>query len=203
MTENPGLGYPSNSHKAREKKAEPPAKNVERVTQGEAIQRRKPLGRKLAETFTGDDARSAGTYILMEVMVPALKNMISDAVSQGVERILFGDSRPRTSSRTGYTNYNKLYSSTERRTISPRARARHDFGEIVLATRADAEEVLERITALIEQYSVASVSDLYELVGITGNYTDDKWGWSDIRGARVRAVREGFLLDLPQPHPLD
>lgn len=208
MTEPTSASYPSNSHKARDGKTRPePTKKIERVTESEAIQRKKPLSRKIAETFTGEDAKSAGMYILMDVLIPAAKNMISDAVSQGVERMLFGESRPRSStSRSSYTSYGKVYSSSSRnepRTISKRARATHDFGEIVLASRPEAEEVLDRLQGIIDQYDFATVSDLYELVGITGSFTDNKYGWGDLRGANVRYVRDGYLLDLPPTSPIN
>ena len=47
------------------------------------------------------------------------------------------------------------------------------------------------------------MSDLYELLGIPGKYTDDNWGWTDIRGAQVRRIRNGYMLDIPDPEYLD
>ena len=34
-------------------------------------------------------------------------------------------------------------------------------------------------------------------------YTYDKYGWSDISTARVLSVREGYLIKLPRPVPVD
>lgn len=207
--------YQSNSHKAKAKAAETEGsqeKRVDKVITGEAIARKKPLGRRIAETFTGEDAHSVGTYVLFEVMLPALKTMISDAASQGVERMLFGDSRPssRVGARSvnGYTSYNRVgqasaTSTLSSRPLSQRARATHDFREIILETRGQAEVVMERLGDLISQYGVATVADLYELVGVTGSFTDDKWGWPDLRDAGIRRVREGFLMMLPAPTALD
>ena len=87
--------------------------------------------------------------------------------------------------------------------MSRRARASHDFDEIILASRVEAEEVIDRLFDLVSRYESATVADLYEMVGVTGNFTDDKWGWTNIRGAGVTRVRNGFLLDLPRPEPLD
>jgi hypothetical protein len=72
-----------------------------------------------------------------------------------------------------------------------------------LATRVEAEEVIDRLFDVVSRYETATVADLYEMVGVTGNYTDDKWGWTDLRGASVQRVRNGYLLDLPRPEPLD
>jgi hypothetical protein len=91
----------------------------------------------------------------------------------------------------------------EPRSISRRARATHDFDEIILPTRVEAEEVIDRMFDIVSQYETATVADLYELVGINSNYTDGKWGWSDFRGAGVSRVRNGYLLDLPRPESLD
>lgn len=208
------VNYPGNTHKA---KTEKPEKKIEQVTKSVAVQRKKPLGRKIAETMTGDDAQSVGNYILFDVIIPAAKAMISDATSQGVERMLFGEvrrGRPSSSSRgPAYTSYNRMSSGHPggrafepdgpRRDISRRARVNHEFSEIILATRGEAEEVLDRLGDLVDTYDFATVSDLYELVGITGSFTDDKWGWADLRGAEIRRVREGYLLNLPKTQPAD
>lgn len=200
--------YPGNSKSSKE--AGEGRKKVDKVVTGEAIQRKKPIGSRIKETFTGEDARSVGSYILFDVIVPAAKAMLADAASQGAERLLFGDSSPRKRSgggRTNYTSYNRMHSSSNnsgsKREISYRARATHDFDEIVVESRGDAEEVLDRLGDLVDNYDVASVADFYDLVGITGSFTDDKWGWFDLRSASVRRVRDGYLISLPKPQPLD
>lgn len=87
--------------------------------------------------------------------------------------------------------------------MSRRARSNHDFDEIVLETRVEAEEVIDGLFALISQYETATVADLYELLGESGNFQDEKWGWMDMRGAGVSRIKNGYLLDLPRPEPLD
>ena len=204
------MNYQPNSHKARdaaEKGADRKSeKKVEKIIQGEVTQRKKPLGRRIAENFTGDDVHSVGSYVLFEVMLPALKTMIADAGSQGLDRMLFGDSRSARANRGGYTSYNKMHTSGKSesaRVISTRARATHDFREIIIDDRGEAESVIERLRDLISNYDTASVSDLYACVGITGNFTDEKWGWTDLRSAAVRYTRGGYLLELPPAQPLD
>jgi hypothetical protein len=83
-----------------------------------------------------------------------------------------------------------------------RVQERHDFSEVILENRTDAEEVLDGLRELIERYDQASVSDFYELVGITPDFTDNKWGWTDLRDARVQIVRGGFILRLPRTQSL-
>lgn len=213
------MDFPSNSKQNNEDKNpidKGTDKKVERVTSGEVVRRKKSLGKRFTETFMGGDAKNAVTYVFFDVLIPAAKDMITDAISQGTERLLFGEvrsgrsqSRGRPTGPSGYVSYNRFTSNQsqrrneETRSVSRRSRASHDFDEIILATRVEAEEVIDRLFDLVSKYETATVADLYELVGVTGNYTDDKWGWNDIRGAGVSRVRNGYLLDLPRPEPLD
>lgn len=217
--------FPSNSNARKAPKAGPTsAKKVEKVVTGEVIQRKKPLGKRFRETFSGDDNRSVAAYVLFDVLIPAAKDMIADAVSQGIERKLFGEVRS-ASRRGGYRPGNTLFGnatynaynrysgsvgsslrSDPRQAANNRLRnraARSNYDEIILATRAEATEVIDSLIAIIAQYDAATVDDLFELVGITGEFTDEKWGWTDLRGADIQRIHEGYLLNLPRPQALD
>ena len=192
---------------------------VEKVVTGKVVTRRKPLTRRFAETFIAEDSQSVGRYILLEVLIPAAKDLISDMVSQAVDRTLFGGGRSgrgrsgyHPSGSTSHVSYNRYGSSTtgppwrreeERPGISRSARRNHDFDEIVLATRAEANEVIDRLFDLISKYEQATVSDLYDLVGLEAKFTDEKYGWRDMRGVQALRVGGGYLLDLPKPEQLD
>lgn len=195
--------FPDNSHKNKSK----PEKRVEKIVVGKVTKRKRPLKSRLREAFMGDDATTVGTYILQEVIIPAAKNMLADAASQGAERMLFGDSRGRSkvSGRPSYTSYSSYsrHDHDRPRELSRKARAIHKFDEIILTDRGEAEEVLDRLVDLTHTYETASVADLYDLIGITSDYTDDQWGWSDLRLAQVVRVRGGYLIDLPRPVPID
>lgn len=216
------MEFPNNSISPKDANEPEPVKEtpkkVEKVIEGKVIRRKKPFTKRVTEMFIGGDSRTVGSYLLYDVLLPATKDTIADLMSQGVERMLFGEVKS-TSRRAGnrrgqggYVSYNRYSSSTppwgdrtrnDVRSPSKRARATHDFDEIILDTRVEAEEVIDRLFDLVARYESATVADLYELVGITGNYTDDKWGWVDIRGADVTRVRNGYLLNLPRPEPLD
>lgn len=219
--------FPSNSKLTREPKESTKEviekdtsgrPRIEKITTGEVKTRKRGLGRRIAETFTGDDLQTVGSYVLFDVVIPNAKSLLSDIVSEGVERLLFGESRRRPSSfrqtgrASGYTNYSARYTrEPERRSddrpsygsISRRARATHDFSEVIVETRVEAEEVIDTLGALIEQYGVATVSDLYELVGISGEYTDRKYGWTSPRDMAVHRDRHGYALILPTPVVVD
>jgi hypothetical protein len=106
------------------------------------------------------------------------------------------------------TAYNKVSTPAGRpdaavNVLSKQARATHDFNEVVIPDRGQAEQVLDTLVDVVSTYGVATVYDLYELLGITGDFPDQKWGWDDLRASRVDRVRDGYLLNLPRPKPVD
>ena len=205
--------YPPNSFSSKKPPEPEEEKKIERVTKSEAIRRKKGLGRKFKEVFFAADARTTGQFIIYSVLIPAAKDMIIDGVREGVEKLVRGDSyRRRNAPRSGpagYVSYNTMpmrrdpREMEQPRPLSSRARARHDFDEIVLTSRAEAEEVIERMFDIVGRYTTATVADLYDLVGVRSSHVDHKWGWSDMRGAGVVRVRDGYLLELPDIQPME
>lgn len=210
--------FPGNSNKSKERPKQvrrEPEKKIERVTQGRVQRRKKPRGRRLKEMFFGGDRRGVWEYITGDVLIPSLKDTIADVVTLGIERMIFDEVRPsgRRGSRyrrdpRGHTRYDRFSSPSSRRDeprdMSRRNRASHNFDEIILDSRVEAEEVIDSLFDLIQQFEEVTVSDLYQLVGISDSYTDQKWGWDDLTGAgATRLSGGGYLLDLPRPIPLD
>lgn len=207
--------FPSNSIKNRHPEEEQPIteKKVVKVVEGEVITRKKSWWDKVKETFISDDAGSIGDYILLDIVVPAIKDNLLDITSRGVEMLLFGGASERRSkgSRTGsryYTSYDSYYRPESRRERSrvsegySRA-SRRDISDIILDSRGEAETVLDNMADLCETYGQVTVADLYDLVGISGSFTDNNYGWTDMREASVRRVRDGYILSLPRPRQLD
>lgn len=213
---------PSNSHS---KRREPPAektKSIEKVVTGEVVSRKKPFFRRMSGNFFANRADVVSEHVFWNVLVPAAKNMVADGASSFVDRLIFGEgSSPRGQASSvrniignsigtyGSQNvpYNRVGNpipgSKAQPSMSHRGRATHDFKEILIPTRVEAEAVLDQMFKLCVEYNSVTVADLYESCGITPNYTDDKYGWTDIRGSGILRVRDGFVLDLPQPTPLD
>ena len=144
--------YKSNSHASKEKEKNGEEKKVEKIISGNARAKKKSEFSKFADVFVSEDAGNVKSYILMEVLVPAVKKAVYD---------------------------------------------------IILDNRGEAEEVLLRMDEIVATYGTVSVADLYDLVGITGAYTDNKYGWTDIRSASVVRVRDGYMIKLPRALPLN
>lgn len=201
------MDYKPNSHKYKKEQQNIPAerKKVEKVVKGKVKTKKKSELSKVKDMFISEDVSDVKSYIFMDVLIPAAKKAISDIVRDGIDMILYGNTRRRSSSSgASYVSY-RSYSDRDRRDDRRESRTRtgYDYDDIVLDDRGEAEEVLERMTELIDTYDNVSVADLYDLVGKPCNYTDNKYGWTNLRNAEPIRVKDGYLLKLPKAGPID
>lgn len=199
--------YKSNSHRSKEGKTEAltDRKKVEKVVHGRVRTKPKSGVSKITDVFISEDAANVKSYIVMDVLVPAVKKAISDIVRDGIDMILYGESRGRKStSASGYVSYRDYSRSDDRdRFRDSRSRSIYAHDDIILDSRGEAEEVLTRMDELIDTYGNVSVADLYDLVGKSSEYTDNKYGWTNIRNAEPIRVRDGYMLKLPKALPIN
>ena len=199
--------YKANSHRVKEeqKGKEVVKKDIQPVAKAKT--KKKSEVKKFADVFIAEDITSVKDYIVNDVLIPAAKKAISDIITNGVDMILYGEAKGRDRRRDGGSrvSYTKYYERDRDRDYD-RSRTRrsvYDYDDIILDTRGEAEDVLNRMDDLIDAYGMVSVADLYDLVGISGNYTDNKYGWTNLRNAEVRRTRDGYLLKLPKALPFD
>jgi hypothetical protein len=192
--------YKSNSHKSKEEKTE---KKVEKIVTGSVKSKKKNEIRKFADVFISEDIENVKSYILEDIIVPAIKKAISDVVTSGIDMILYGETGKTKKNNSSRVSYRDYYGSNDRRNSYSSTRRTYSYDDIILDNRGEAEEVLMKMDELIDAYGVASVGDLYDLVGITGDYTDNKYGWTNLRSAQAVRTRDGYLLKLPKALPLN
>lgn len=198
------------SVKKEEKTEKKKLKSV--VKQGGVVSTRKTLGDKFQETFLSDDVKEIKGYIIFDTIIPGIKNLILDVI----EMAFFGSSGSRRSTgsrrdkeHTNYSSYYKSEYKSSRRDQREREERRYDGDEkvdyrrIVLRYRDDAERVVDQMRDRIHTYDSASIADLFELVGITGKYTDNNWGWVDEDDIGIKRVSDGYLIDVTEAILLD
>lgn len=196
----PEGAYPGNSDRSKEKKDITPV--------AKARVKRESTARKVVGEIIREDARSVGETVLWDVVIPTVKNLISDTVTRGIESMLYGgDSRPRSrNSYSDYSGYSRPKGNrdrpTERRDRRSARHAEPERNEIIFDSRSDANDVIDRMSDLIDQYGQASLADLNALIGASSNFIDDNWGWTDMGSFDVRQVRDGFMLTHDEPQSL-
>lgn len=198
-----GEEYKSNSHKYKGD-VRKEDKKIEKVATGKVKTKKKSGANKFSDVFVTEDISSVKDYILYEVLLPAAKKTLSEIVSNGIDMLLYGETKSKSKSRGNKVSYSKYYDDREDdyRRSSRRRAVGYDYEDVILESRREAEEVLNRMEDLIDSYGVVSVADLYDLVGISGKYTDNKYGWTNLRDADIERTRDGYLLVFPRVKPL-
>lgn len=202
----PKTDYSSNSSKS---KTPASGGSVDKpdFTQLVSAKKVKPsLSAKFRKTFTGDDAGSVGQYLLFDVIIPRTKELIFDLLTQGAQRTLWGPERAQTrgsvltGNRTNYSGISSTRASapSPSREMSRTGRANHNLDEILIETRNEAELIIDTLRETIDMYEVVTLADLYNMVGVSTEHTDTKFGWTSLDEATIRPVRGGYLLVLPR-----
>ena len=195
--------FKSNSHKSKEENADSSDNSVKKVTTGKTRIKKKNGLIKFADSMISEDAANVKSYILMDVLLPAIKKAVVDIVTDGVNMILYGETSVSSRKSSGSkVSYRKFYEDDRRDSRSEQKR-RYDYDEVVFDSRRDAEEVLASMEDLVDRYKVVSVMDFYELADQKSVYTDRYYGWTNLRSAEVIRVRDGYTIKLPKPLPID
>ena len=185
----------SNKYKTEQRKKQ------EKVVQGKVRRKKKSEVRKWKDIFISEDVEDVKSYIIMDVIVPTIKNTILDTVSM----CLFGDTAKRSRNHNT-VSYNRDYSSASRSGRTNRRNAtssRYDFDDIIFDSRGEAEDVLDHMGEIMDAYNgVVTVADFYALAGVTGTWTDDNYGWTNLSRDTVQRTRDGFIINLPKAIPV-
>lgn len=197
---------PDNSKAARAERANAPeGKRAEKVVKG-TVKVKKNEMRKLTDVFISEDAANVKSYILFDVLVPSIKRAIYDIVVNSLGMSLFGgrgggDGKRSIADTVSYRDYG---ASSRRDDHSSRSRSSggYSYDDITLGSRAEAERVLSCMDEMMDEYGIVRVADLYDLVGHTGEYTDNHYGWTNIRNAEIVGTRDGYRIKMPRPLPI-
>lgn len=204
---------PSNSNASKAKGAPKPVaqpeKKVEKVVTGKVKTKKNEI-RKFTDIFVAEDVDSVKEYLINDLAIPTIKNLFVDLVQNGIEMMILGGRRG-SSGRSAsyrdsvsYRDYNG-YSRSNNRSYesSPKPRNRFDYDDIVFDNRGDAERVLDQLQFVIDKYTIARVSDLYDMCELTAPYTAHDYGWTSLARARVVPVRGGYIIELPRASAID
>lgn len=189
-------------------------KSLDKVIDIQPKKVKKNLGSRLIHGILGPEGLPGiGSYVSEEIIVPAIKNIIVDAVTSGINMVMYGESKsqgPRQYGRTPYNsygssprptvNYTSRYTNQQPEPSAVRPRnLRQGVEEYIIESREDAAHVLTTLTEQADMYGSVSIADYYDLIGIPSEYTDNNYGWvmETIVHTNVRPVRGGYVIKFP------
>lgn len=182
---------------------------------------KKGLMERLVVGVLGPDGIPAiGNYLGKEIVLPAVKNIIVDSITSGINMVMFGgESRQGGNTPTNYggpasnhwsrpntTNYSQNYKPKTNYTpnhpttyAKPVERRSNRVDDYVIPDRNEAIGVLDTLNEQVVLYGSVSVADYYDMIGIEPSYTDNTYGWTtdDLAHASVVPTRGGYILKLP------
>ena len=174
------------------------AEDLKPIATGRHVEK-KGLRKKFDNMFVRD-VRDVSSHVWSEKLLPS----IISAAESFIESILLGDDTSIRKSRnvSDRVSYRSYYDTTrdrrdERDRYSYR-RERYDFAEVYLDSRAEAEEILDRMEEICRSRGFVTVAQMCQLACVQSRATDNNWGWDSIRSARVVSTRDGYLLDMPR-----
>ena len=194
------MEYPNNSlrNKTEQNLPTEEKKKIEKVVSGPVKVKKKSGFRTFLGNIFNDDTDSMKSYIVNDVIIPAIKKGISETVNI----ILGGVPGQGSRSTAQKVSYRRYYDEPSYSTREP-AQTKYDYDEIAFASRGDAEGVLTQMCDLIETYGQCSLADMYEAAGMSCDYTYNNYGWTNLSSSSTRRTRNGeYVLDLPKPRPL-
>lgn len=201
--------FKPNSHRFKQEQTNTTErKKVEKVVSGGVKTKKKSEIHKFTDIFLAEDIGSVKDYIFSDIVIPAAKKLVTDIVKDGIDTLIYGGrsygDRGSNTFRAPYVSYGKMSDRRDERSYAPRTRNGYNYDDVILKNRGDAEVVLRQLDELMDTYRVVRVADLYDLVGIQHNYTDNNYGWTNIRNAEIVRLRDGdYMIKMPKALPLD
>jgi len=211
------INFEPNSHKYREQQLAKTAQKDKRPVaraKGRTTPKKQSLSKRFISTFLCADKEEVKSYLIEEVIIPALKENIADFINCAVSMFLFEEVSRRPYSRGGrngqggttQTNYGKFYGQkTERLSNFQKPRANHNIEEVYYETKSDASLVLDGMLEILNSDAgQVTVADFYDLSGMSTTFTDNNFGWRELRTARIMgSPSRGYWIELPKPIALN
>ena len=196
--------YKPNSHKYKAEQKQLEGKEIKKVVTGKVQTRKKNEISKFTGAIISEDAANVKSYILSDVLIPAVKKLISDIVKDGIEMMLYGTTGGNRSSTRGRVDYSRI--SRDRRDDRGNRDYRSswlDYDDISFEYRSDADAVLQQMQDVIDSYGFVTVADMFDMAEMTAPYTANKYGWTSIRNAEPVRTRDGsYVIKLPRAIPI-
>lgn len=177
---------------------------------GKPVSSNKSLWKKFYETFAVNNIKDARDYIVSDVIIPGFFDLLYDGATRGLARLIYGENgakakRLAANNQKDYSTRIKRLSDGESfrnrdlRNVDNRVVSISDYNEIELATRAQAEQLLDDMCEFLDGHECITVAKMYEFARFKGGeITDNDWGWSNLRGAEIVRTAGGWSLILPR-----
>lgn len=179
-------------------------KKLNKIVNGKVVSKPSTL-KEIKRSFFTQDKESIKHYVIFELIVPSIKRTILDTLSVMFDMKTTGAIKSTIGSSAGNLTYIAYNKASEKPKASAVSENRPTFDSMVFESSNDAQEVLNALVDIIEDYGMVKIADLYDLVGwsIGNDYTLNNYGWTNLQKASVVRVNGGYQLTLPKARDLN
>lgn len=170
---------------------------------------KKTLGEDIRDTFQLSDLGTVKDYLVTDVIIPKVKNTVWSLITEGASAFLYNKSAP---PRTGTTVRSSISGGP---VITNYATSRNNPGRVIsaggvgnrysqinairLESKEDADNVLDELYSDLQEYQRVTVFSYYQLLGISVEPNDKKFGWTDLGGTKIVPRDDGtWSIVLPK-----
>ena len=161
--------------------------------------------------IVSEDAIRVGNYVMVDIIIPKIKELITSGFKYAIDFIFYGSKGAKgakpgigtVSYSSYYTGASYQQSNGYSNPMAPKQNSIFTINEIIFPEREDAEKVLIALNDTIMKYGSASVADFYDFINKPHSYTDNKYGWKDLRDTDIIRVPDGFSIRFPRVIPIE
>ena len=213
----PNASYSSKHVQQDKPKAKPKQEAI--IKEGRVSTKKQSAWRKAKHRIFEQEGKELKDYVINDVLVPSIKDTISNIVSNGVDILLYGEARHVGQRKPGilggnrfgnYVTYNSISSGRSASVVNrpgmvsaSAVRNTLSLDDFIFQTRGEANDILDRMSTILTDYGIVTVADLYDMCGLKSEYTYNNYAWKDLSTAGVTLTKDGYLLSLPTPYALD
>ena len=174
---------------------------------------------KFMELFIKEDISNVKEYLFKDVLVPSIINLFRDSVNNALDMMFYGEPRRdrRQRGRASNISYNRYYDEDrdyrrDRDRDREKDRRHYDYEDIEFKYRDDAIDIMKKADDIMDRYGVMSINDYYSIMpdeiledlNIHPVFTDEKYGWTDIRSMHEERTFGGkWKIKMPRAVPLN
>lgn len=187
-----------------------PAKNKAKLKE-------KTFKQKVRDAFISEEVHDIKSYVVFDVIIPAIKTTFRNLVVNSIDISLFGKvggGRPNSNRNDTYISYERAYGgrSGGERMYAPRQQTRdngsidvRETDRVWFETEQEAQDVLYTCREIYDQNAgVLSVAEFLSAAQMKTSPIHHKWGWIDLSSASVEQYPDGsgWYVNLPKPRML-
>lgn len=164
--------------------------------------------KKAVKSMIKVDGHQIKEFVFGEVLIPTLKDAVYKIITNGLSMVLFdrvdGPRGSRSSLSGTHISYSGYYrgDNPPRESRSDRYSRRESFvpdGQIVYTTRQEAEDIIDGMADIIDQYGQVSIADMYDLSDVSAPpHTYNRYGWRTTRDFYTRHTADGWVIVTPR-----